>query len=71
MQDNDNNLYSERNFFTQVEQVVRKLNARADRIFLLEVAFYHLRELKNFRPVGFLKKKGNSELPNIQVAQLN
>ena len=58
MQDNDNenNLYSERNFFTQVEQVVRKLNARADRIFLLDVAFCHLGEHNNFRPVALLPK---------------
>ena len=56
MQDNDNNLYSERNFFTQVEQVVRKLNARADRIFLLDVAFFHVGEHKKFRPVALLPK---------------
>ena len=56
MQDNDNenNLYSERNLFTQVEQVVRKLNARADCIFLLDVAFFHLGEHKE--PVALLPK---------------
>ena len=71
MQDNDNNLYSERNFFTQVEQVVRKLNARADRIFLLDVAFFHLGEHKNFRPVALLPKMeiANPPVNSVTVSQ--
>ena len=43
-------------FFTSEEQEVRKSNARADRKFLLEVAFFHWRKHKNFSPIGFLKK---------------
>ena len=42
---------------------MRKLNARADRIFLLKVAFFHMREHKNFRPVAFLKKMGIANPP--------
>ena len=35
---------------------MRKLNARADRIFLVDVAFFYLGEHKNFRPVALLPK---------------
>ena len=49
-------LFLKETFFTPEEQEVRKSNARADRKFLLEVAFFHWRKHKNFSPIGFLKK---------------
>ena len=50
-------------FFTSEEQEVRKSNARADRKFLLEVAFFHWRKHKNFSPIGFLKKMEIANAP--------
>ena len=50
-------------FFTQVEQVVRKPNPRADRIFLKKEAFFHLRKHKNFSPVELMKKMEIANAP--------
>ena len=50
-------------FFTQAEQVVRKPNPRADRIFLKKEAFFHLRKHKNFSPVELMKKMEIANAP--------
>ena len=50
-------------FFTQVEQVVRKPNPRADRIFLKKEAFFHLRKHKNFSPIESMKKMETAKAP--------
>ena len=67
--DNEKDFFLKQTFFTLVEQVVRKSNAKADLIFLLEVAFFHWRKHKNFSPVGFLKKMeiANSPLSSLRA----
>ena len=55
-------------FFTQVEQVVRKPNPRADRIFLKKEAFFRLRKHKNFSPIELMKKMEIAIAPIINSA---
>ena len=50
-------------FFMQVEQVVRKPNPRADRIFLKKEAFFHLRKHKTFSPVELMKRMEIANAP--------
>ena len=63
----NNSPCSEVNFFHkmwELDQLVRKSKARADRFFLWEVAFFHLRKHKYFSPKGLLIKNGYCEPPS-------